>query len=89
MDTLLDVVGAQTFLFGFLHADPHPGNGRFLCCQPAILLTKYMRLSVLVRPNPQNPKIPQVVLIDHGCESLKSMWTDILTFDTSVCDVIR
>ncbi|QRV72632.1 ABC1 family protein [Ceratobasidium sp. AG-Ba] len=47
MDTLLDLVGAQVFVFGFLHADPHPGN-------------------VLVRPNPQNPKIPQVVLLDHG-----------------------
>ncbi|KAG9123147.1 methionine-synthesizing 5- methyltetrahydropteroyltriglutamate--homocysteine methyltransferase [Ceratobasidium sp. 392] len=47
MDTLLDLIGAQVFVFGFLHADPHPGN-------------------VLVRPNPQNPKIPQVVLIDHG-----------------------
>ncbi|KAH7343966.1 putative mitochondrion protein [Rhizoctonia solani] len=47
MDTLLDVIGAQMFVFGFLHADPHPGN-------------------VLVRPNPENPKIPQVVLIDHG-----------------------
>ncbi|KAF8681603.1 ABC1 family [Rhizoctonia solani] len=49
MDTLLDVIGAQVFVFGFLHADPHPGNGKFL-----------------VRPNPENPKIPQVVLIDHG-----------------------
>ncbi|KAB5594595.1 5-methyltetrahydropteroyltriglutamate homocysteine S-methyltransferase [Ceratobasidium theobromae] len=47
MDTLADTIGAQMFVFGFLHADPHPGN-------------------VLVRPNPENPKIPQVVLIDHG-----------------------
>ncbi|CAE6485343.1 unnamed protein product [Rhizoctonia solani] len=47
MDALIDVIGAQVFVFGFLHADPHPGN-------------------VLVRPNPENPKIPQVVLIDHG-----------------------
>lgn len=47
MDTLLDVMGAQMFVFGFLHADPHPGN-------------------VLVRPNPDNPKVPQLVLIDHG-----------------------
>lgn len=27
MDTLLDTIGAQIFVFGFLHADPHPGNG--------------------------------------------------------------
>ncbi|CAE6453877.1 unnamed protein product [Rhizoctonia solani] len=47
MDTLIDVLGAQVFVFGFLHADPHPGN-------------------VLVRPNPENPTVPQVVLIDHG-----------------------
>ncbi|KAG9101983.1 methionine-synthesizing 5- methyltetrahydropteroyltriglutamate--homocysteine methyltransferase [Ceratobasidium sp. 370] len=47
MDTLLDLIGAQVFVFGFLHADPHPGN-------------------VLVRPNPQNPNVPQVALVDHG-----------------------
>jgi aarF domain-containing kinase len=33
-----------------------------------------MRLLVLVRPNPENPKIPQVVLIDHGCKKLYRLY---------------
>ncbi|QRW15882.1 ABC1 family protein [Rhizoctonia solani] len=36
------------------------------CSTLLALKSEYMRHSVLVRPNPENPKIPQVVLIDHG-----------------------
>ncbi|KAG8697823.1 methionine-synthesizing 5- methyltetrahydropteroyltriglutamate--homocysteine methyltransferase, partial [Ceratobasidium sp. 395] len=78
MDTLLDLIGAQVFVFGFLHADPHPGN-------------------VLVRPNPQNPKIPQVVLIDHGLyltlsEKFKheyaTLWRSLFTGDLEAIEQI-
>ncbi|ORY56562.1 ABC1 family-domain-containing protein [Leucosporidium creatinivorum] len=47
MDAANAVFAAQTFKFGFVQADPHPGN-------------------ILVRPHPQHPGKPQVVLIDHG-----------------------
>ncbi|CDZ98187.1 Predicted unusual protein kinase [Phaffia rhodozyma] len=47
MDIVLDLFACQTFEWGWVHCDPHPGN-------------------ILVRPNPENPRYPQVILIDHG-----------------------
>ncbi|KIK55680.1 hypothetical protein GYMLUDRAFT_47642 [Collybiopsis luxurians FD-317 M1] len=47
MQTMVELFSAQMFGWGFVHADPHPGN-------------------FILRPNPQNPTIPQLVLLDHG-----------------------
>jgi hypothetical protein len=42
MDTLLDVIGAQVFVFGFLHADPHPGNGESFLFKIVCYLSAYI-----------------------------------------------
>ncbi|BGP16304.1 hypothetical protein JCM10213_006461 [Rhodosporidiobolus nylandii] len=47
LDTATELFSAMVFCYGFVQADPHPGN-------------------ILVRPHPQHPSKPQVVLIDHG-----------------------
>ncbi|KAF5376379.1 hypothetical protein D9757_008675 [Collybiopsis confluens] len=47
MQTMVELFSAQMFSWGYIHADPHPGN-------------------VIYRPNPRNPTVPQLVLLDHG-----------------------
>jgi len=44
---LFDAISEQIYVYGFVHADPHPAN-------------------IFVRPKPGNPKLPQIVLLDHG-----------------------
>lgn len=35
---LFRIFGEQIFHTGFIHADPHPGNGTLKLCQPDVII---------------------------------------------------
>lgn len=65
LDTKLFLAfGEQIFQTGFVHADPHPGNGIYLrLIQKRFLCIYYFLFAVLVRKT--NGKT-EIILLDHG-----------------------
>lgn len=70
-DKLIRVFAEQIFYTGFIHADPHPGNGEIINAQNEPIMThtfvsecEMWLISVLVRRGPDNKA--ELVLLDHG-----------------------
>jgi aarF domain-containing kinase len=94
MQTMVELFGAQIFRWGWVHADPHPGRARVTCsallcdlrllCEPG---------NFLLRPHPDRPREPQLVLLDHGLyvhlrpdfqRQYAELWKGLMTGDGGV-----
>lgn len=60
----IECMAEQIFKTGFIHADPHPGNGKIDVVEILFIKRRY---AVLIRAKPGSKKREaEIILLDHG-----------------------